>query len=204
MCQKVKYIIVFIIGMIVCSSLSVYATSIFMASQIEYTKKSDNTTVTLDYVLDELYTSASSISNLQNEVNSLRTQNQTYSGQVYLLQKNNTRLQNELDTYKTLKFVLRSEAYSDTRKTRAYLRLDDFSSKYTYVKASSPSYETGENLASPTELTLTAWKESTNQTITMSAGTKYQTADLTSIILDSKSSVDNKKARAYVTLTFSN
>ena len=56
MCQKVKYIIVFFLGGIICTTIGVYATLTYNASQITYTK--NNVEMPLSSALDELYTSA--------------------------------------------------------------------------------------------------------------------------------------------------
>ena len=54
---KIKLIITFILGGIICSVISVSATLMYQANQVKYTK-SNNEEVTLDSALNELYNDA--------------------------------------------------------------------------------------------------------------------------------------------------
>ena len=64
-----KYILVFILGGIFFSSLSVFATLTYSANQITYTK--GNNTMYLSDAMDELYTTQNTtLTNLQNTVSS--------------------------------------------------------------------------------------------------------------------------------------
>ena len=57
---KIKLIITFILGGIICSVISVSATLMYQANQVKYTK-SNNEEVTLDSALNELYGAANSL-----------------------------------------------------------------------------------------------------------------------------------------------
>ena len=195
-----KNICIFILSALIFSSITAYATTTYYANQIKYIK-SNNQEVTLDSALNELYSTSSGLTDALSEATSNYS---SCSSSLSTCQSDKSNLQTEINNYKTLSFKLYNEAFSNTRVSRAFLRMEDYSSKYKYVSLSNPSYETGTNFAAPTDLTLSGWNESTNQTITFTAGQKYLTAEITSIILDSKSSVDSKKARSYVTVTLSN
>ena len=66
--KYIKFILGFIVGGIICTSIGVYATITYTASQIKYTK-SNNQEVTLDSALNELYTNIDSVSDLQSQLN---------------------------------------------------------------------------------------------------------------------------------------
>ena len=63
--KKIIFLFGFVLGILI-SGIVVYATLTYNANQIMYTK-SNNTEVTLDTALNELYTSANTtVNNLQN------------------------------------------------------------------------------------------------------------------------------------------
>ena len=82
-----KYLIGFIFGAIIFGTIGVYAGRTYLASDINYTK-SNNTTVSLDTALNELYTSASALEYVLPDYITPTEAEQSYPTQGKKLTKN--------------------------------------------------------------------------------------------------------------------
>ena len=171
-----KYIIGFILGAIIFSTISVYATIYYEASQINY----KNTT--LDHAIDDLYT----------------TQNTTISNkdsQITTLQNNVTTLTNKYDN---ITFKLDAQGWSSSTNSIGKFSLNNINNKWIYFKVTNLTKSKGNGTC-----TYAAWKISTNSVDDISLNTKYLISDYENVFVRSKSSGTEENICS-LTITLSN
>ena len=174
-----KYIIGFILGAIIFSGLSVYATIYYEASQITYKS------TTLDHAIDDLYnTQNTTITNLQ--------------GQISTLQTTNTSLNNQLNA--PIDYYIRVESNSKNYASIANIQnvSNVWLSRYTkikYVSLNKNSYAASCLLRGNRKSDGT-WQE-------ISQGTTLNLSDYNNFFVSAKSTTDGTQGYCIVQLQFS-